>query len=72
MVVVIADQYRDQGLSLGALLEAGNLGLAVRCMTSSGGTVPSSQGMRRQRSTVLSPPLSAAANKLPASPWWGL
>jgi DNA-directed RNA polymerase sigma subunit (sigma70/sigma32) len=27
MVVFIAEQYRDQGLSLGALLEAGNLGL---------------------------------------------
>ena len=26
-VVVLAEQYRDQGLSLGALLEAGNLGL---------------------------------------------
>jgi DNA-directed RNA polymerase sigma subunit (sigma70/sigma32) len=26
-VVVIAEQYRDQGLSLGALLEAGNPGL---------------------------------------------
>ena len=28
MVVAIADQYRDHGVPLGALLEAGNLGLA--------------------------------------------